>query len=66
MIIPGGIDELRDLYDSESWAMMFECQWSEDGSVKLGIIARNLVVKLEFGATQFILGLMLGERMIER
>ena len=25
MIIPGGIDELRELYDSESWAMMFGC-----------------------------------------
>ncbi len=36
MVVPGGIDELRELYDSESWAMMFECQWSEDGKSLLG------------------------------
>ena len=32
MDIPGGLDELRMLFDSESWAMFYECQWAEDGS----------------------------------
>ncbi len=32
MPLPGGLDELRLLFDSESWAMFYECQWAEDGS----------------------------------
>jgi phage FluMu gp28-like protein/transposase-like protein len=32
MPIPGGLEELRSLFDSESWAMLYECQWAEDGS----------------------------------
>jgi phage FluMu gp28-like protein len=32
MPLPGGLDELRMLFDSESWAMFYECQWAEDGS----------------------------------
>lgn len=35
MPIPGGIDELRLNFDSESWHMFYECQWAEDGSALL-------------------------------
>lgn len=35
MPLPGGLDELRLLFDSESWAMFFECQWAENGSALL-------------------------------
>lgn len=35
MPLPGGIEELRGLFDSESWAMLYECQWAEDGSALL-------------------------------
>jgi len=36
MTLPGGIEELRMQFDAESWAMMYECQWAEDGSALLG------------------------------
>lgn len=35
MPVPGGLDELRMLFDSESWAMFYECQWAENGSALL-------------------------------
>ncbi|OQY56417.1 MAG: hypothetical protein B6247_03965 [Candidatus Parabeggiatoa sp. nov. 2] len=35
MPLPGGIEELRSLFDSDSWAMLYECQWAEDGSALL-------------------------------
>ena len=35
MPLPGGIDELRMLFDSESWAMFYECQWAENGAALL-------------------------------
>lgn len=35
MPLPGGLDDLRMLFDSESWAMFYECQWAENGSALL-------------------------------
>ena len=35
MPLPGGLDELRSLFDTESWALMYECQWLDDGSALL-------------------------------
>ena len=35
MPLPGGLDELRSLFDSDSWAMLYECQWADDGSALL-------------------------------
>lgn len=35
MPLPGGIEELRGLFDSESWAMFYQCQWAEDGAALL-------------------------------
>lgn len=35
MPLPGGVDELRSLFDSESWAMFYQCQWAEDGAALL-------------------------------
>ena len=35
MPLPGGVDELRALFDSESWAMFYQCQWAEDGTALL-------------------------------
>ena len=35
MPLPGGLDELRMLFDSESWAMFYECKWAENGSALL-------------------------------
>lgn len=35
MPLPGGLDELRLLFDSETWAMFYECQWAENGSALL-------------------------------
>ncbi len=35
MTLPGGIEELRLNFDSESWAMMYECEWAEDGDALL-------------------------------
>ncbi len=35
MPLEGGIDVLRDLFDSESWAMFYQCQWAEDGTALL-------------------------------
>lgn len=35
MKVPGGLEELRQNFDSESWALMYECQWAEDGSALL-------------------------------
>lgn len=35
MPLPGGLDELRMLFDSASWAMFYECQWAENGSALL-------------------------------
>jgi phage FluMu gp28-like protein len=35
MPLPGGLDELRMLFDSESWAMFYECQWAENGAALL-------------------------------
>lgn len=30
MPLPGGLDELRLLFDAASWAMFYECQWAEE------------------------------------
>ena len=35
MQVPGGLDELRGLFDSENWAMMYECQWADSGNALL-------------------------------
>lgn len=35
MAVPGGIEELQGLFDSESWAMMYECHYAEDGTALL-------------------------------
>lgn len=35
MPLPGGVEELRMLFDSESWAMFYECQWAENGAALL-------------------------------
>lgn len=35
MPLPGGLEELKSLFDSESWALMYECQWLDDGSALL-------------------------------
>lgn len=35
MPLPGGLDELRLLFDAESWNMFYECQWAEDGTALL-------------------------------
>jgi phage FluMu gp28-like protein len=35
MPLPGELDELRMLFDSESWAMFYECKWAENGSALL-------------------------------
>lgn len=35
MPLPGGLDELRMLFDSESWAMFYECKWAENGAALL-------------------------------
>lgn len=35
MNLPGGVEELRMLFDGESWAMFYECQWAEDGAALL-------------------------------
>lgn len=35
MPLPGGIEELRGLFDAESWAMLYECQYAEDGAALL-------------------------------
>lgn len=43
MPLPGGLDELRMLFDSESWAMFYECQWAEDGS---SLLSWNLLHQL--------------------
>lgn len=32
MPLDGGIEVLRGLFDSESWAMFYQCQWAEDGT----------------------------------
>lgn len=32
MPLPGGLDELKSNFDAESWAMLYECQWAEDGA----------------------------------
>ena len=29
--IPGGIEELRSLFDSESWSMLYMCEWLDEG-----------------------------------
>ncbi|MCP5230672.1 MAG: hypothetical protein H6931_17635 [Burkholderiaceae bacterium] len=36
MPLPGGIEELRGLFDSDTWAMFYLCQYAEDGSALLG------------------------------
>ncbi len=35
MEVPGGVEELRSLFDADSWAMMYLCQWAEDGTALL-------------------------------
>lgn len=35
MPLPGGIEELRMLFDADTWAMFYECQWAEDGTALL-------------------------------
>ena len=35
MPLPGGLAELRMLFDSESWAMFYQCQWAENGAALL-------------------------------
>lgn len=36
MPLPGGIEELRGLFDGDSWKMLYECEWAEDGTALLG------------------------------
>lgn len=36
MPLPGGLEELRGLFDSESWQMMYLCQYAESGDALLG------------------------------
>jgi phage FluMu gp28-like protein len=48
MSLPGGIEELQMQFDGESWAMMYECQWAEDGSALLGWeLLHNLAIGME-------------------
>ncbi|MBC7954056.1 MAG: hypothetical protein H7Z12_19840 [Rhodospirillaceae bacterium] len=35
MEIPGGVEELQSLFEPDSWAMMYLCQWAEDGAALL-------------------------------
>lgn len=35
MPLPGGLEELRMLFDADTWKMFYECQWAEDGSALL-------------------------------
>lgn len=35
MDVPGGVEELQSLFDADSWAMMYLCQWAEDGQALL-------------------------------
>lgn len=51
MPLPGGIDELRSLFDSESWAMLYLCQWADDGSA---LLSWDLLHKLATGYEQRI------------
>lgn len=35
MEVPGGVEELQSLFEADSWAMMYLCQWAEDGAALL-------------------------------
>ncbi|MFS4437857.1 terminase large subunit domain-containing protein [Paracoccaceae bacterium GXU_MW_L88] len=35
MPLPGGLEELRMLFDSESWEMFYHCKWAENGAALL-------------------------------
>lgn len=35
MEVPGGVEELQSLFEPDSWAMMYLCQWAEDGAALL-------------------------------
>lgn len=47
MPLPGGVEELRGLFDSESWAMFYQCQWAEDGTA---LLSWNLLHELTHAA----------------
>ncbi|HIE01370.1 MAG TPA: hypothetical protein EYP59_13940, partial [Thiotrichaceae bacterium] len=47
MPLPGGLDELRSLFDSDSWQMLYQCQWAEDGSA---LLSWNLLHTLATGS----------------
>ncbi len=54
MPLPGGLDELRLLFDSESWAMFYECQWAENGSALLSwellhSLTTEAIIRANFG-----------------
>ncbi len=54
MPLPGGLDELRMLFDSESWAMFYECQWAENGSALLSwellrSLTEETIIRANFG-----------------
>lgn len=54
MPLPGGLDELRMLFDSESWAMFYECQWAENGSALLSwdllhSLTTNQIIRKNYG-----------------
>lgn len=54
MPLPGGLDELRMLFDSESWAMFYECQWAENGAALLSwellhSLTEEHIVRSKFG-----------------
>ncbi len=54
MPLPGGLDELRLLFDSESWAMFYECQWAENGSALLSwellhSLTTERIIRANFG-----------------
>lgn len=54
MPLPGGLDELRLLFDSESWAMFYECQWAENGAALLSwellhSLTTEAIIRSNFG-----------------
>lgn len=54
MPLPGGLDELRMLFDSESWAMFYECQWAENGAALLSwellhSLTDETIIRANFG-----------------
>ena len=53
MPLPGGVDELRMLFDSESWAMFYECQWAEDGAALLSWELLHALTERTIDANKF-------------